>query len=278
MDERATPQTGNARRDEIVRRLHAAGFLSVTALTGELGVSDMTVRRDLKQLAAEGQVRVVHGGASLPHGTLRTADFASRGGRETGAKQRIAAHALALVEPDSTLVVDAGTTPYEVAAALPDQFAGCVITHSVPALQRLLHLTEARVIGLGGELLADSQALVGPAAVNALSGLHADVAFLGAAAVSTRGVFVARELEVPTKLALMEASDSVVLVADHTKFSTRSPVRLAPLESIDVLVTDEAPPPTLAQALRRAGVRVDVATGASGARRSTAVSRRSPSR
>lgn len=267
MDERTTPQTGAARRDEIVRRLHASGFLSVTALTHELGVSDMTVRRDLKQLAAEGQVRVVHGGASLPHGTLRTADFASRGGRETVAKQKIAAHALGLVGPASTVVIDAGTTPYELSAALPDDFAGCVITHSVPALQRLLHLGEARVIGLGGELLTDSQALVGPAAVDALSGLHADVAFLGAAAVTPRGVFVARELEVPTKLALMEASDCVVLLADHTKFSTRSPVRLAPLESLDVLVTDEAPPPPLARALRLADVRVDVASAPQGSRR-----------
>lgn len=273
MPEEPLPRrSATARREEILRRLHAAGFLSVTALTHDLGVSDMTVRRDLRLLEAAGQVRVVHGGASLPHGVLRTADFASRGHRESSAKQRIARHAVSLAGPGSTLVVDAGTTPYELAAALPDSFDGTVITHSVPVLQRSLHLESARVIGLGGELLGDSQALVGPAAVEALTGLRADFAFLGAAAVSPRGVYVARALERPTKLALMEAADRVILLVDHTKFTARAPVRLAPLEALDVLVTDARPPRDVASALRAAGVEVqvaspDVATGRTGRRR-----------
>lgn len=259
MPDRTSPPHGAARREEILRRLQTAGFLSVTALTAELGVSDMTVRRDLRSLEQQGQVRVVHGGASLPHGVLRTADFASRGRAQAQAKHRIAARALDWVDGDSTIVVDAGTTPYELAAALPQDFAGTVITHSVPVLQHLLHLPSARVIGLGGELLTDSQALVGQLAVDALGLLHADTAFLGAAAVSPRGVFVARALERPTKLAVMEAADRVVLLADHTKFSTRAPVLLAPLDSVDVLVTDKRPTGDLAAALVDAGVDVAVA-------------------
>jgi DeoR family fructose operon transcriptional repressor len=249
---------GAGRREEIMRRLQDAGFLSVTYLTAELGVSDMTVRRDLKQLAAAGELRVVHGGASLPHGTLRTADFASRAQHEREAKRRIARAAAALVAPAATIAIDAGTTAFELAAALPDAFRGCVITHSVPVLQHMLHLPAARVIGLGGELLADSQALVGALTVQALAGLRAEVVFLGVAAVSERGLYVATDQERPTKLALMEAADRVVLLADQSKFSVSAPVRLAPLDAVDVLVTDAPLAAATAEAAERAGVAVHV--------------------
>lgn len=250
---------GAARREEILRRLQAAGFVSVTTLTGELGVSDMTVRRDLKLLAAAGEVRVVHGGASLPHGTLRTADFAGRSERELDAKRRIARYAVGLVGLTDTIAVDAGTTAFELAAALPDGFRGCVITHSVPVLQHMLHLPGARVIGLGGELLADSQALVGALTVAALGGLHADIVFLGAAALNHRGVHVATDLERPTKQALTDVADRVVLLADHSKFSASAPVRLVPLDGVDVLVTDAPVPETMAGPLADAQVAVQVA-------------------
>jgi DeoR family fructose operon transcriptional repressor len=250
---------GAARREEIMRRLQAAGFLSVTDLTAELGVSDMTVRRDLKQLAAAGELRVVHGGASLPHGTLRTADFASRAQHERTAKRRVAQQAVGLVAPSATIGIDAGTTCFELAAALPDTFRGCVITHSVPVLQHMLHLPGARVIGLGGELVSASQALVGALAVQALAGLSAEILFLGVAAVDERGVYVATDLERPTKLALMEVADRVVLLADHSKFSASAPVRLAPLDALDVLVTDVPLAGDTAEAFDRAKVAVDVA-------------------
>lgn len=252
-------RTGIARREEIMRRLQAAGFVSVTHLTRELGVSDMTVRRDLKRLAEAGELRVVHGGASMLHGTLRTADFASRGERELQAKRRIARRAIDIIEPGATIAVDAGTTSFELAAALPESFDGCVITHSVPVLQHMLHLPASRVIGLGGELLADSQALVGALTVQALSGLHADAVFLGAAAVNGRGIFVATDHERPTKQALCDIADRVVLLADHSKFSASAPVRLAPLGLVDVLVTDAPVQPVLGAALRDAGVAVVVA-------------------
>jgi DeoR/GlpR family transcriptional regulator of sugar metabolism len=268
MTETESPATaargGAARREEIMRRLQASGFVSVTYLTGELGVSDMTVRRDLKQLAKAGEVRVVHGGASLPHGTLRTADFASRAEHEREAKRRIARRALGLVDAGATIAVDAGTTAFELVAALPDDFRGCVITHSVPVLQHMLHRPEARVIGLGGELLADSQALVGALTVEALSGLHADVVFLGAAAVNERGIYVATDHERPTKQALIDVADHVVLLADRSKFTVSAPVRLAPLDAVDVLVTDGALRAEMGEVLDAAGVAVHAArsTGA----------------
>ncbi|WP_219414247.1 DeoR/GlpR family DNA-binding transcription regulator [Pseudonocardia nigra] len=263
MTETGLPATGvrggAARREEIMRRLQAAGFVSVTYLTGELGVSDMTVRRDLKQLAKAGELRVVHGGASLPHGTLRTADFASRAEHEREAKRRVARQAVELVGSGATIAIDAGTTAFELAATLPDDFRGCVITHSVPVLQHMLHRPDARVIGLGGELLADSQALVGALTIEALSGLHAEVVFLGAAAVNERGIYVATDLERPTKQALIDVADRVVLLAERSKFTVSAPVRLAPLDAVDILVSDGELPAGMADVLAAAGVAVHAA-------------------
>lgn len=258
MTEPASTRTsaGVARREAILKRLQAAGFVSVTTLTSELGVSDMTVRRDLKQLADAGELRVIHGGASMLHGTLRTADFASRGQRLLDAKRRIAKRALDLVSAGSTIAIDAGTTPFELATALPEDFDGCVITHSIPVLQHMLYVPSSRVIGLGGELLADSQALVGSMTIDALAGLHADTVFLGAAAVSRRGLFVATHHERPTKQALCEIADHIVLLVDHSKFKATAPVALAPLDRIDVIVTDAPLNPALTAACERAHVQV----------------------
>src|SRR5690625_2573700 len=118
-----------ARRQRILKTLSADGFLSVSDIAAELGVSDMTVRRDLKRLEAAGEARVVHGGASLPHGTLRTPDFVARAEHSAQAKQRLAAEAARWVNQGDTIAIDAGTTAYCLATALPGDKPECVVTH-----------------------------------------------------------------------------------------------------------------------------------------------------
>lgn len=252
-------ESGPQRRERILDLMRVNGFQSVTQLVELLDVSDMTIRRDLRRLAELGEVRVVHGGASLPHATLRAADFTRRGQHKQAAKQRIGLAALATVGPHATIGIDAGTTTFEIAAALPATFTGTVISHSVPVLQHMRTYAGARVIGLGGELLAWSQAFVGSAAVNALAELHADTVFVGAAAIGASGLFVATDRERPTKLALMSSTDRVVLLADRTKFSAAAPVRLCPWDEVDVLVTDAEPPAAIARSCAAAQVQIIVA-------------------
>lgn len=247
---------GAERRARIMQLLQVNGFQSVAQLTELLRVSDMTVRRDLRRLADAGELRVVRGGASLLHGTMRAVDFTSRGAQEREAKRQVAQRALALVEPGCTIAVDAGTTAFEVAAALPTTFRGCVISHSVPVLQHMLRFPQARVIGLGGELLADSHALVGARTVEALAGLHADIAFVGVAAVRKSGLFVATDHERPTKQALIASASKVVLLADHSKLDRAAPVRLGGLGQVDILVTDRPLPSELAAAFDDADITV----------------------
>jgi DeoR family fructose operon transcriptional repressor len=244
------------RREMILSRLRAAGFVSVTALAHELGVSDMTIRRDLRRLAADGEVLIVHGGVSLPHPTLRTSEFVARARTNAEHKRTIAHRAVELIQATDTIAIDAGTTAYDVVHELPDTFAGSIVTHSVPVFQAMLGRPQPHVVGLGGDLLRTSQAFVGPATVEAARGLRVRIFFLGAAGIDEKGVYVEADIERPTKLALMDVADEVVLLADHAKFGHAAPVRLCPLDRLTRVITDRQPPGRIRRALAAARVTV----------------------
>ncbi|MGN6688068.1 MAG: DeoR/GlpR family DNA-binding transcription regulator [Actinomycetales bacterium] len=250
------------RRARILETVAAHGFVSVTALAADLGVSDMTIRRDLRRLSAAGEVRVFHGGVSLPHATLRTSEFVSRAESNAEAKSRVSERAAQLVREDDVVAIDAGTTAFGVVTALPPSFRGTVVTHSVPAIQHLLHRPDARLVGLGGELYPPSQAFVGQAAVDQAQHVRVRVLILGAAAVDARGVYAEADVERSVKLALIDAADDVVLVVDSTKFTARASVRLCGLERLTHLVTDAPPPPALRRQLRQDAVEVILAAPA----------------
>lgn len=248
-----------ARRRMIMEAVRDAGFISVTDLTHRLGVSDMTVRRDLRKLEQRGEVRVVHGGVSALHGPLQNPAFVNRANIDSDAKKAIALTARTLIGPTDTIAVDAGTTAYALAQAIPEGFRGTVVTHSVPVIQLMLNRGLGRVVGLGGELLVESQAFAGQMTVEAASGLRVRTFFLGAAAVDKRGVYVATDTERPTKLALMDIADQVVLMADHGKFASSAPVLLCSHERVDTLVTDIDPPNAISRHLQETGTEVVVA-------------------
>lgn len=233
--------------------------MAVTDLAQELGVSDMTIRRDLRKLADEGEVRIVRGGVSLPHGSLRVSSFVRRADRNAAAKRQIAAAALRLVEPNDAIAVDAGTTAYALMEMLPDTFGGAVVSHSVPVIEFALAHGRSRVIGLGGDLLLESRAFVGPMTVDAAARVRVRTFFAGAAAVDERGVYVSADAERPTKLALMGIADEVVLLVDHTKFSRSAPVLLCDLDALGAVVTDRAPSPAIGEELDRRGVALHIA-------------------
>ncbi|AXK33509.1 DeoR/GlpR transcriptional regulator [Streptomyces armeniacus] len=252
--------TAAGRRDAILSRLQASGFLSISDLAADLQVSDMTVRRDLRLLERDGLVRVVRGGVSLPVGSQVPA-FSGRADAHHDAKVRIGARAAELVGSADAIAIDAGTTPCELAAALPQPFTGSVVTHSVPVLQQMLGRPPTRVVGLGGDLNPESRAFVGPMTVEGVARLRVRLFFLGAAAVDERGIYVSTDLERPTKQALMGIADEVVLMVDHSKVEASAPVLLCPLDAVGTVVTDRQPAAGLAAALAAAGVRVCVAEG-----------------
>lgn len=244
------------REAAIVTEVQLSGFASISALSEALAVSDMTIRRDIRRLAQDGELRIVHGGVSLPHGTLKTATFAGRAEEESEAKRVIAAAAQQLIAPDTTIAIDSGTTCFAIAANLDRGFRGCVITHSVPVLQQMLNYQYATVIGLGGELFTESQVLIGPNTTAAAQSLSIDTFFLGANSVDARGIYLRGNRERPVKSALMESAARVVLVVDGSKLTHTAPVRLTDLSAVSTLITNGPVPDDVAKACRKFKVEI----------------------
>ncbi|MBB5157664.1 DeoR/GlpR family DNA-binding transcription regulator [Saccharopolyspora phatthalungensis] len=255
--------TAPARRRWIVETLREQRFVSIADLAGRLGVSDMTIRRDLRKLEDRGEVSVVRGGVHLP--PEDTVGFSGRAQANALAKQRIATAATDLIGPQDTIALDAGTTVCALTETLPASFTGSVVTHSIPVIQHFLAQGGTRVVGLGGDLYPVSEAFVGPMTVDAAARLRVRTFFLGAAAVDDRGVYVASDIERPTKLALMDIADQVVLLVDETKFAMSAPVLLCSLDRLDALITDRQPPTAVAERLTAAETRLVVSQIPAGA-------------
>lgn len=244
------------RRGRILQLLRQQGHVSVRALGFELAVSDMTIRRDLKQLADEDELILVHGGASLPPGVSANPAFATRALSHSEGKKSIGATAAGMVHSRDTVGIDAGTTALEVVKELPIDFSGNIVTHSVPVLAHVLTRPKVRVFAIGGELFHDNQALIGPSAAETVSNLRLRYLMLGVSSIDANGVYVRSELELGVKRALIDAADEVVLLCDSSKQYASGTVRVCDLGKIDTVVMEVAPEPHVASALKRVGSRI----------------------
>lgn len=248
------------RREWILSTLRTDGFVPISDLARRLGVSHMTIRRDLHVLESTGAIRIFHGGAALAPHVLRGTAFEDD--EESSARRRVAATAAAMVEPGDVIVIDAGPTGYALAQALGDDFAGCVITHSMPVLQLFDERgTAARAVALGGELLADRHAFVGPTAEAAVSELRARTFFFAPAAVDDRGMYAHSAAEGSLQSRLLDIADRVVLLATAETFTSSAPARVAYLDRLTAIVCDRRPPAEVAAALRRLSVMTHIAKG-----------------
>jgi DeoR family fructose operon transcriptional repressor len=237
------------RRDRILRAVRASGYASAGALAAELGVHEMTVRRDLRRLAGDGLVRLVHGGASLPGGVSPDGrPWPDRAASGQPAKAAIAARAARDVTAGSTLGLDSGTTVAELARRLPPDRGLTVATHSLAAMTALGERSDVTLLGLGGLYHEPTRSFSGPATRRAAAELRLDTLYLSASAISPAGVWCATPYEADTKQALLSAADRVVLLADATKTTRTAPVLVCPWPEIDELVTDADPTSWLATA------------------------------
>src|SRR6185436_17374790 len=168
------------RRYEILARLERDGRVVVAELVAGLGVSEDTIRRDLQELAALGQLRRVHGGALAS--PAEPVPFERRLEIAHEQKVAIAEAAVPLVESARTLVLDGGTTALEVARRLPAAWRGTVVTNAPPVAAALAAHPKADVLLVGGRLLKDAQVAVGPVAVDAFRAIRADACVLGVCA------------------------------------------------------------------------------------------------
>jgi len=257
MDSESLRYRGAAqRRSYILERLHKSGYLTISDLARDMGVSEMTVRRDARRLDAVGDAISIRGGLRLPspQADETGTEYLRREHAEADAKHRIGVAAAAEINDGDVIAIDAGTTAYQVAEALPQGFSGTIVTHSVPVINYLLGRNAAKTIALGGDLYEPSRALVGSMTVDNARRLRVRAFFLGAAAVDERGVYASADVERHVKETLMDICDQVILLVDHSKFNTTAPVFLCEWSKVNLLISDEQPAAVVSEYLLRNAV------------------------
>lgn len=229
------------RHEVILTEVRVRGAVRVSDLAALLGVSDMTVRRDLDTLHEAGLVEKVHGGATST--ADRSADepgFAAKSLRNTNEKLAIAQAAATLVRAGTAIGVTAGTTTWQFAYHLTEISDLIVVTNSIRVADVLDQSPRPdRTVILTGGVRTPSDALVGPVAVQALRTLHFDAVFMGVHGMSARAGFTTPNLnEAETNRAFADATQRLVVLADHTKWNVTGLSSIAPLHDADTVVTD----------------------------------------
>jgi DeoR/GlpR family transcriptional regulator of sugar metabolism len=229
------------RQAYILERVRKDGAARVSDLVRELGVSDMTIRRDLEHLHAEGLIEKVHGGATALSGSAQfEPSFAAKSALQQLEKAAIADAAVGYVEPGTAIGISAGTTTHAIARRLVDIPGLTVVTNS-PRAADVLHEAgrSDQTIILTGGVRTPSDALVGPFAVSALRSVHLDLVLMGVHGMDERSGFTSPNLlEAETDRTLVEAGRRLVVVADHTKWGVVGLSSIARLDQADVLITD----------------------------------------
>jgi DeoR/GlpR family transcriptional regulator of sugar metabolism len=247
------------RRQLIRERVYRDGSVNVGGLCEELGVSEMTIRRDLIALEREGLVQRVHGGAVSVRGRSYEPPFLLRDSEHTEEKARVARAAAALVQPGDSIALDVGTTTLNIARALTDIPGLTVITPSLHILQLLADRPGIRLIATGGQVRPGERSMVGPLVERIFSELFVDKLFLGIAGIDLQAGLTEYNLEDATsKRAMMASAKQIILPADSSKFGRVAFVSVAPVSSVHRIITDEGIDPQIRARLRQLGIQVDV--------------------
>ncbi|SFP42233.1 DNA-binding transcriptional regulator of sugar metabolism, DeoR/GlpR family [Amycolatopsis arida] len=229
----------------ILEETRRTGAVRVSDLVARLGVSDMTVRRDLDVLASRGLVEKVYGGATSVGGTsIDEPGFEAKSVRQRAQKEAIAELAATLVRPGTAIGLSAGTTTWTLARALDHVPGLTVVTNSIRVADVLRAANQPdRTVVLTGGVRTPSDALVGPVAVHSLRTLHLDMVFLGVHGMAEGPGFTTPNLtESETDRALVEAGRTLVVLADSTKWATIGISTIAELAEAHVVVTDDGLP------------------------------------
>jgi len=225
------------RRSRVLELIRVRGFVALEDLVRELGVSESTVRRDLDALEQQGTARRTHGGVLYAGGLPRLGEFDERQTLHWAAKRAIAARAAEAIADGETVLLDGGTTTYEVARLLVGRPLQ-VVTNSLPVAN--LFATESRtdLVLLGGYVSPRTGVCLGPYANELLGRLHVTTTVLSAAGIAEEGLFNAHLLLAETEQAMLRAAGRVVVVADSSKFGHRSLTLVSALDAVDVFVSD----------------------------------------
>jgi DeoR family transcriptional regulator, aga operon transcriptional repressor len=243
------------RRQHILGLLQNQGRVLVNELSEVLGISQITIRKDLDYLESKGLVQRTHGGAlPVSAGAMFDPSLQEKQKQHSQEKQRIAAAAAKLVQEGQCVMLDSGTTTTAVALALRRFAHLTVITNAINIAADLAG-TDFDVILTGGTLRKNSFSLVGPLAEDVLGEMHADLLFLGVDGFDLEiGLTTPNVLESRVNRAMVKAAKTVIVVCDSTKFHRRSLSRIVPPTSVHSIITDRGLSAADAEILRGHGI------------------------
>jgi DeoR family fructose operon transcriptional repressor len=246
------------RRNRLLDVIRIRGFAALDELVRELGVSESTVRRDLDALEEQGSAKRTHGGVFYAGGMPRLAEFDERQPTHWAAKRAIAVKTAEVIGDGETVLLDGGTTTYEVARLLVGRPLQ-VVTNSLPVAN--LFASEARtdLVLLGGYVSPRTGVCLGPYANELLGRLHVTTTVLSAAGIADEGLFNAHLLLAETEQAMLKAAGRVIVVADSSKFGQKSLTLVSALEKVNVFVSDDGLSAAWRERIAMAGARLIVA-------------------
>jgi DeoR/GlpR family transcriptional regulator of sugar metabolism len=243
------------RKKLILTRLREEGQIIAKDFADELGTSEDTIRRDLRELAQEGKLQRVHGGA-LPSSTA-VADLGVREQVSQRDKLVLGRAGAAMIKPKQVVILDGGTTALQVAAHLDSELRATIVTHSPTVAIEAAKHPHIDILMLGGRLFRHSMVNVGAAVIDAASRLRADIYFMGVTGVHPEaGCSTGDAEEAAVKRALHERAAETIVLASAEKLMAASPFLVTPLKAISLLAVPAKTTEGNVRALRAGGVKV----------------------
>lgn len=247
--------SGEERQHSIWQTVQHDGRVSVVDLASQFDVTSETIRRDLSALESAGLVRRVHGGAVPADRLIFEPGLEERAHQMTEEKIRIAEAALDLLPDQGAIFLDAGSTTAQLADRVPATSTLTIATNSLPIASNLAQLPGVTVLITGGRIRGRTQAAVDDWALRSLRSIRVEIAFVAANAVSPEhGLGTPDASEAAVKRAIVEAGERIVLLADHTKFETKSLLSYASMSEVDVAITGNEIDKTVADQITSQGV------------------------
>jgi len=248
--------TKAARLHHIAESVREHGFVTVDVLAAELGVSRMTIHRDLDELQARSVLRKVRGGASAERTTTFESDFEYRANALLAEKRAIARVAATFANDGDVVVVGDSSTTSHVVPYLLDLENVTIITNFLPVMETVSRASGVSLIALGGQFHPQYRSFLGLLCEQALADLYADIMFASSSALLGTEVFHQDEPVVKVKQAMMRASRTRVLMLDHTKLGHGALHRVGPVTEFTHVVVDERADSDQVAQIRDAGVEV----------------------
>ncbi|WP_068262214.1 DeoR/GlpR family DNA-binding transcription regulator [Rubripirellula obstinata] len=251
----------NNRREKLRDHIQASGFAALGELACLLDVSESTIRRDLESLEEAGEARRTHGGVYWTGQSATISVFQSRQDDAWPRKQAIGQIADTLIEDGDTILLDGGSTVYELARRIVNRPLQ-VVTNSLPVAHLLSTSDSIDLIMVGGCVRGRTSVAIGPMADTMLAGINVSKTFLSVAGVTKRGFFNSDMMLVESEKAMIAAADQTIVLTDHTKFGKVSLSQICGLQDVDRVVTDTGLDSKWNSVLETAGVELMLASSA----------------